>query len=182
MNQPHPISPLGPVKLAVTIDDMLLFRGVRVHPDYPQIRNAASIADALQAHGVRDVYAFCNTAPAEDDRDLLRVFDLWAERGHHVANHTHHHASINWLSADAYIEDIERSEAYIGRYLEHAPLRCFRYCMDMWGDTEAKRDAVRGFLDSSGYTPVPVSIGFHDVPWVIPHWRCLTAGDTDGLA
>jgi hypothetical protein len=67
----------------------------------------------LERHRASDVFAFSNTAPAEDDPELLRVFDHWVEQGHHVANHTHHHASINWVDAETYIGDIGESAAEI---------------------------------------------------------------------
>ena len=100
------------------------------------------MTQALKRHRATDVYAFSNTAPAEDDPELLRVFDHWVEQGHHVANHTHHHASINWVDAATYIGDIERTEAIIKRWAERAPRRYFRYCNDMWGDTAEKQEAV----------------------------------------
>ena len=50
----HPISPLGPVKLAITMDDMLLFRGVPVPKNYScrgiaRARQHALIAERLGA-------------------------------------------------------------------------------------------------------------------------------------
>ena len=33
----HPISPLGPVKLAITMDDMLMWRGVPVPKNYTSL-------------------------------------------------------------------------------------------------------------------------------------------------
>jgi peptidoglycan/xylan/chitin deacetylase (PgdA/CDA1 family) len=182
MDNPHPISPLGPVKMAITIDDMLLFRGVPTPPRYTPFGNARAISSALKSYGVRDVYAFSNTAPAEDDPELLKVFDFWVENGHHVANHTHHHASINWLDAATYVEDIERAEQFIGRWIACAPKRYFRFCMDMWGDTAEKREAVTGYLDRVGYTPVPVSIGFHDARWMAAYWRTVKRDDKEGIS
>lgn len=184
MNAAHaqPISPLGPVKLAVTMDDMLLFRGVPVPKGYTCFGIATAMTQALKSHGVTDTYAFSNTAPAEDDPELLRVFDHWVEHGHHVANHTHHHASLNWVDADTYIGDIERTEEIIRRWSSAAPKRYFRYCNDMWGDTAQKQDAVRAYLGKHGYTPVPVSVGFRDSRFQAAYWRTLKAGDSEGIA
>jgi peptidoglycan/xylan/chitin deacetylase (PgdA/CDA1 family) len=177
----QPMSPSGPLKLAITMDDMLLFRlGTPLPPRYSSLGIARAMTAALGAHA--GVYAFSNTAPAEDDPELLRVFDHWLEHGHHIANHTHHHASINWVDAKTYIGDIERAEAIIEPWLSRAPRRCFRYCMDMWGDTAEKRDAVQAYLTRAGYTAVPISIGFHDARWQTPYWRTLKAGDRDGAA
>jgi hypothetical protein len=40
----HPVSPLGPVKLAITMDDMLLFRGVPVPKNYSCLGIARALA------------------------------------------------------------------------------------------------------------------------------------------
>ena len=178
----RPISPLGPVKLAITMDDMLLFRGVPMPKNYSSLAIARAMTDALTRHRATDVYAFSNTAPAEDDPDLLRVFDHWVDHGHHVANHTHHHASINWVDADTYIGDIERTEEIIARWASRAPRRYFRYCNDMWGDTAEKQAAVGAYLARHGYTPVPVSVGFRDTRFHPAYWRTLKADDREGVA
>jgi peptidoglycan/xylan/chitin deacetylase (PgdA/CDA1 family) len=178
----HPISPLGPVKLAVTMDDMLLFRGVPMPKGYSSPAIAQSMTRALERHGASGVYAFSNTAPADENPELLRVFDHWVERGHHVANHTHYHASINWVDAPTYIEDIERTEKIISRWASLAPRRCFRYCPDMWGDTSEKAAEVGAYLSRHGYLPIPVSVGFRDTRFHPAYWRTLKAGDREGLA
>jgi peptidoglycan/xylan/chitin deacetylase (PgdA/CDA1 family) len=178
----HPISPLGPVKLAITMDDMLLFRGVPMPKGYSSVAIASAMTQALEHHGAKGVYAFSNTAPADEDPELLRVFDHWVEHGHHVANHTHYHASINWVEADTYIGDIERTEKIIARWAALAPQRCFRYCNDMWGDTAEKQATVGAYLARHGYTPVPVSVGFRDTRFHPAYWRTLKAGDREGVA
>ena len=178
----HPISPLGPVKLAITMDDLLLFRGVPMPKNYSSLGIARAMTSALTQHGASDVFAFSNTAPAEDDPELLRVFDHWTDQGHHVANHTHHHPSINWVDAATYIGDIERTEAIIARWAAKAPRRYFRYCMDMWGDTADKQAAVAAYLKRHGYTPVPVSVGFRDTRFHPAYWRTLKCDDREGIA
>lgn len=179
----HSISPLGPVRLAVTMDDMLLFRdGVPMPKGHSSLGIARSMTQALKRHRATDVFAFSNTAPAEDDPGLLRVFDHWVEQGHHVANHTHHHSSINWVDAATYIGDIERTEAIIKRWAERAPRRYFRYCNDMWGDSAEKQEAVAAYLARHGYTPVPVSVGFRDSRFQAAYWRTVKRDDRDGIA
>jgi len=177
-----PISPLGPVKLAITMDDLLLFRGAPYPPRYTPMGIVQSMTEALASHRVGGAYAFSNTAPAEDDPELLDVFGRWLEAGHHIGNHTHHHASLNWVDAKTYIGDIERAESMIARWLDRAPLRTFRFCMDMWGDTAEKRDAVQDYLARARYVGVPISIGFHDARYVTPYWRTLKRDDRDGAA
>lgn len=177
-----PVSPLGRLKIAITIDDMLLLRGVPMAVGHSVPSNIRAIISALRAHGVAGVYQFSNTAPIEDDPSLLGVFDTWVESGHHVANHTHNHPPLNWLDADAYARDIEKAEKYLGRYISRAPKRCFRFCMDLWGDTACKCSAILDKLGDMGYTPVPVSIGFHDIRWNAAYCRVLKRGSPDEAA
>jgi peptidoglycan/xylan/chitin deacetylase (PgdA/CDA1 family) len=96
-----PMSPLGPVKMAITVDDLFLFHGSPMPRGYDSHITARGLTKAFKSHGAKGVYAFSNTAPTENNTGLLRVFDHWVEEGHHVANHTHHHASLNWVDAKA---------------------------------------------------------------------------------
>jgi len=180
--QGHPISPLGKVKLAITMDDMLMWRGLPVPKGYTPLGIAQSMTKALEHHDATDVYAFSNTSPADDDPELLRVFDHWVERGHHVANHTHNHPSINWVDAQTYIGDIERTEEIIKRWSSLAPKRYFRYCNDMWGDTAEKQETVGAYLQQNGYIPVPVTVGFRDSRFAPAYWRSLKRDDKAGVA
>ena len=183
IREPHvPVSPLGRLKIAITIDDMLLLRGVPMAPGHSVPSNIRAMISALKAHRVAGVYQFSNTAPLEDDESLLKVFDLWVESGHHVANHTHNHPPLNWVDADTYARDIEQAEKYLGRYINQAPRRCFRFCMDLWGDTACKCDAILGKLEDMGYTPIPVSIGFHDIRWNAAYCRVLKRGSAEDAA
>lgn len=179
--QGHPISPLGKVKLAITMDDMLMWRGLPVPKGYSALGIAQSMTQALERHRATDVYAFSNTSPADDDPELLRVFDHWVEHGHHVANHTHNHPSINWVDAQTYIGDIERTEEIIKRWASLAPTRYFRYCNDMWGDTADKQEKVGAYLQKHGYIPVPVTVGFRDSRFAPAYWRSLKRDDKDGV-
>ena len=57
----HPISPLGPVKLAITMDDMLLFRGVpmpKTHTSLGIARAMNSAAEMLEAAGLTNVTTY----------------------------------------------------------------------------------------------------------------------------
>ena len=177
-----PISPLGPVKMAITFDDMLMWRGTPMPKQYSCLSIARKMTDALSHHHAAQVYAFSNTAPAEDDPELLRVFDHWVDQGHYVANHTHHHPSINWVDAKTYIDDIERNEQMISRWATQAPKRYFRFCNDMWGDTAEKQETVLHYLKTQGYTPVPVTVGFRDSRFHAAYWRTLKADDRQGLS
>ena len=175
-------SATGPIKLALTVDDLFQWKGTPELAGYPYQTIARRMTDAFNSHGAKGVYAFSNTAPVDDDRALNQVFDGWADAGHHIGNHTHHHASLNWLTPQNYIADIERTEALIGKWSDAAPTRYFRHCFDMWGDTAEKRDAVLAWLGRAGYAVAPISLWFYDAQFSLAYTRALIAGDETAKA
>jgi peptidoglycan/xylan/chitin deacetylase (PgdA/CDA1 family) len=172
----------GPIKIALTVDDLFQWKGVPELSGYPYQTIARRLTDAMGSHGVRGVYAFSNTAPVDDDRALSQVFDGWTEAGHHIGNHTHNHASLNWVTPKNYIADIEKTEALIARWSDAAPTRYFRHCFDMWGDTPAKRDEVLAWLGRAGYAVAPISLWFYDAQFSRPYARAIIAGDETAKA
>lgn len=169
------------IKLAITVDDLFLWRGTPMPEGYDASGIAKAIRVALARHRVSDVYAFSHTAPTEDDRTLFAVFDEWVAAGHHIANHSHHHANINWVSAQAYIDDIERSEALIAPWSSRAPVKYFRFCMDAWGSTPEKHEPVREYLRRQGYIPAPISNWFYDTEFLVPYWRAASCDDQEAV-
>ncbi|OUZ07344.1 hypothetical protein BHE97_17755 [Aeromicrobium sp. PE09-221] len=136
-----------------------------------------SILHAFETHGIEGVYLFSSTAPLEDDPSLARAHEMWTDAGHHIGNHGHAHASLNWADPDAFIEDVRRSERFLSPWLEQAPRKYFRFPMDMWGDPREKTDAVLRFLVSSGYMTAPATYWFYDAQFILPHTRAVTLGN-----
>ena len=177
----EPISPNGTVSVAVTIDDLFMWKGTPIPSTHSPLRTATDMVGAFANHGIKGVYSFSGTAPAEENRELFKVFDRWTEAGHYVSNHTHNHASLNWINAKKYIADIERTEEFIHPWASQAPTKFFRYCMDMWGDTREKHEAVEEYLMRSGYLSSPLSAWFYDHAWIVPHWRACKLADKDAI-
>ena len=178
----EPISPDGPLRLAISMDDLFLWPDMPLAPGYSHLGITQAMTRAMQRHGVTGAYAFSATTPAERQPDLYRVFDHWVEHGHHIANHTHHHANLNWVTVPAYVADIERTETLIEPWSSRAPTRYFRYCMDNWGNTPEKHAGVQAYLARHGFTAAPISLWFYDTEFLAPHWRALATGDTEGVA
>ncbi len=93
------------------------------------------------------------------DPTLYEVFDHWVETGHHVANHTHLHAGLNWVDALTYIADIEReSSSANGRPM---PRPIFFDVPWICGATRGRSATrVEAFLKSEGFTSSPLSAWF----------------------
>jgi hypothetical protein len=83
-----PISLLRKVRVALTVDDLLLWIGIPWATGYNPLAVARSVASAFERFGLKGVYAFSAIAPATGGPALLRVLDHWVETGHWISNHT----------------------------------------------------------------------------------------------
>jgi peptidoglycan/xylan/chitin deacetylase (PgdA/CDA1 family) len=166
-----PLSESGPVKVAVTVDDLFLWPEVGHQNGFTPASCSASLMRAFEANGVPDVYAFSATFALDDDPSLKSVLDDWCAAGHHIGGHTHFHACLNWLGAERYIEDIDQSHELIEPWVATAPTRYFRFAMDMYGDTQSKTDEVLTHLAQAGFMHAPISLWFYDTQFVFPYDR-----------
>lgn len=176
-----PTDELLPVEVAVTVDELLVWDGTPMPPGYTREKIVVSMVETLTKHRIDGVYAFAHTSPIDSDAGLKETLRHWTASGHHLGNHTHCHACLNWVSAKMYCDDIQRSEDVIGDLIEKAPSRYFRYTMDMSGQTEAKRGEVEDFLAANGYTNAPITAWFGDFAWIVPYTRASLNADTAAM-
>jgi len=177
-----PLSESGPVRVAITVDDLFLWPDVGHQNGYTPASCAASLRNAFAANGAGDVYAFSATFALDGDPSLAGVLDDWCAEGHHIGGHTHFHACLNWLGAERYIEDIDQSHELIEPWLANAPTRYFRFAMDMLGDTQSKTDDVMTHLARTGYMHAPISHWFYDTQFVFPYDRAKRLDKQDDCA
>ena len=178
----EPLSVRGPVKLAITVDDLFLWPDAGHQNGYSPASCGASLIRAFAANGVSAVYAFSATFALDGDPRLTSVLDKWCDAGHHVGGHTHFHTSLNWLGAKRYIEDLDQSHELIEPWVSQAPSRYFRFAMDMLGDTRSKTDEVMTHLAQTGFMHAPISHWFYDTQFVFPYDRAVSMGSSDDAA
>jgi peptidoglycan/xylan/chitin deacetylase (PgdA/CDA1 family) len=176
-----PISPHGPVEVAITVDELALWDGSPIPAGYSPASIVKTYTDTFAAHSVTGVYGFAHTYPFVKDPGLRDVLEHWVETGHHLGNHTQLHASLNWVDSTQYIDDIKRAEDDLGDLLTRAPSRLFRYAMDMSGPEEGRRGDVEDYLRVSGYTNAPITAWFGDFAWIAPYYRAKVNGDGEAL-
>jgi peptidoglycan/xylan/chitin deacetylase (PgdA/CDA1 family) len=175
------LSESGPVKLAVTVDDLFLWPEVGHQNGFSPASCSESLMRAFATNGVPAVYAFSATFALDDDPALTSVLDEWCATGHHIGGHTHFHACLNWLGAKRYIEDIDQSHELIEQWVAKAPTRYFRFAMDMLGDTQSKTNEVLTHLAQTGYMHAPISYWFYDTQFVFPYDRAKRLDKQDDL-
>lgn len=177
----EPLSEDGPVRVAITVDDLFQWPDCQHRNGYSAAGCSADLIRAFSANGVPDVYAFSATFALDDDPQLTSVLDDWCAAGHHIGGHTHFHACLNWLGAKRYIEDIDQSHELIEPWVNDAPTRYFRFAMDMLGDTQSKTDEVMTHLAQTGYMHAPITHWFYDTQFVFPYDRAKRLDRQDDL-
>lgn len=178
----QPLSKYGPVKMAITVDDLFLWPDVAHQNGYSPAGCSARLLRAFAANGVSNVYAFSASFALDGDPGLTSVLDDWCAAGHHIGGHTHFHTSLNWLGAKRYIEDIDQSHELIEPWVAKAPSRYFRFAMDMLGDTRSKTDEVMTHLAQTGFMHAPISYWFYDTQFVFPYDRAVRLDSSEDIA
>ncbi len=119
---------------------------------------ASKLLRALSAARVSQTAFFVNSARL-DTEGLQRV-GRYAAAGHLLANHTHSHPNVNAVSADDFIDDMQRAHNLL------LPLRgfwsAFRFPYLREGDTVEKRDRIREALRSMGYLNAYITVNNYD--------------------
>ncbi len=169
------------MRAAFTLDDLPVWP----HSAYPEGYTAGSICEALvralDENGIGGVYAYSNSLPLLENPELSNVLDSWVAAGHHVANHTHSHPTLNEISADRYIEDIDLADLHLKPWISKAPERYFRYTYNLWGNTDDKRERVKAHLDELGYKVAEVTTFLYEWRWNAAYEKCLGKDDQAGI-
>jgi peptidoglycan/xylan/chitin deacetylase (PgdA/CDA1 family) len=106
---------------------------------------------ALRKAGVRQAVFFANpgrVSGTDGDEGRIAAF---VRAGHVLANHSFSHPHLKSTTAEAYLADIDKAEAWLKIRAGHRPW--FRYpFLDEGGPDKPKRDAVRAGLKTRGLT------------------------------
>jgi peptidoglycan/xylan/chitin deacetylase (PgdA/CDA1 family)/ketosteroid isomerase-like protein len=163
--------------LLVTVDDLPI-AGKSPDPAERERITTALLA-ALAKHDIRAVglVTWSNVRRPSDEKLLER----WLAAGHELGNHTHGHLDYTRTESSVYIADVERGRAELAAFLAKPgarraaggrtqPLRFFRFSYLREGDTPAKLQAMRDYLQKSGQRNLAVTIDnsdwSFDTPWV----------------
>jgi peptidoglycan/xylan/chitin deacetylase (PgdA/CDA1 family) len=104
---------------------------------------------ALKEAGVQQVAFFVNPDRVNiGDGDEARL-QAYVAAGHVLANHTFSHPRLGRTSAEAYLADIDKAEAFLKGRPGYRPWFRFPF-LDEGGPDKAKRDAVRAGLKARG--------------------------------
>lgn len=170
------------MKLAFTIDDLPLWPNSYPPEGYTAAGIVEAILEALDRHGLEQVYAFSNSWALLKHPELTSLMDRWVGAGHHIGNHTHSHPELNDVSAERYIEEIDLAEEHLAPWLSKAPKRYFRHTLNYWGNTEEKLTKVKEHLDERGYMVAEATSFLYEWEWNRAYKNFLEVDDKDSIA
>jgi len=146
-------------QFSITMDDFHWQDAVKLTPTE---RNQA-ILDTLNANSIKAaLFVIGRNIDSDEGKQLLSP---WDKAGHLIGNHTYSHRNYNASGTviEEYQQDILRAESLLKDFPRFR--KYFRFPLLKEGDTAAKRDAMRKFLDRNGYRNGHVTIDNSD--WVI---------------
>ena len=136
-----------------------------------------SILATLQREKMPPVYGFVNGFRVAQYPYQIQILEAWHAAGEPLGNHTWSHPELDKLSAEQYEADIAKNEQLLRKVDPGADWHWFRYPFLEEGNTVAKREAVRGWLQTHQYQVAEVSMDFQDYLWNEPYARCAAKHD-----
>lgn len=144
-----------PKRIALSFDDVPRQPGAFLTPE----QRTQGILSGLAAAGVRGAAFFVTTGNLDKPQGKGGVERIMMyETGSHViANHSHGHRRLSQVSAEEYLEDVDRAAAWLKNRPNSRPW--FRYpFLDEGRADKAKRDSVRAGLAKRGLLNAYVTV------------------------
>lgn len=134
-------------RIALTFDDAPRGRGAFLSPQ----QRAVLLVAALKTAKVRQAAFFVNPGnlATEDGKKGEAQLARYVAAGHVIANHSFSHPALTDRSADDYLADIDRADAWLRTRPGFRPWFRFPFLNEGRAD-KAKRDAVRAGLAARG--------------------------------
>lgn len=174
-----PVLALAPLQVAFTFDDLPAHGPLPPGMARPAV--VTSILATLKSEHLPPVYGFINGFRVARYPYQIHILQAWRDAGNPLGNHTWSHPELDKLSAAEYERDIARNEPMLQQLEPQGGWRWFRYPFLEEGNTVAKREQVRAWLEGHHYRIAEVSIDFQDYLWNEPYARCAAKGDTHAI-
>jgi peptidoglycan/xylan/chitin deacetylase (PgdA/CDA1 family) len=154
-------------EIAITIDDLpFVGSGTSTPANLKRTQDRfMAIVNALIDNQVPATGFVIGGAIAKNEWELL---DAFRNQGLSLGNHTYTHRSLNGMSADKYIADIERADTKLAAIMTEPKYFRFPYLAEGNG---AKKEKVFEYLTEHQYTVAPVTIDSKDYQFNAQFYR-----------
>ena len=166
--------------MAITVDDLPTHGPLA--PGLTRLGIATRMIDVLRKHAAPGVYGFVNGSQLVGAPENAAILRAWGQAGLRFGNHTFSHLDLTRSSVAEYVADIERNERVLAEWSSPHGRKYFRYPYLHEGDVRSKRDAVRQWLGTHGYTIAQVTVYFADWAWNDAYARCVARDDREAIA
>ncbi|HET9640361.1 MAG TPA: polysaccharide deacetylase family protein [Allosphingosinicella sp.] len=136
-----------PKRIALSFDDVPRRPGAFLTPD----QRTQGILSGLAAAGVKQAAFFVTTGNLDkpEGRGGEERIMMYSGAGHLIANHSHAHRRLSQISAEDYLEDVDRASVWLRNRPGSRPWFRFPF-LDEGRADKAKRDSVRAGLAARG--------------------------------
>lgn len=154
-------------QIAITIDDLpFVGSGTNTPGNLKRTQERfMAIVNTLVENQVPATGFIIGGAIAKNEWDLLESF---RNNGLSLGNHTYKHRSLNGMSAEKYIEDIEHADKILSPVMTEPKFFRFPYLAEGNGE---KKQQVKDFLVAHHYTIAPVTIDSKDYEFNAKFYR-----------
>jgi peptidoglycan/xylan/chitin deacetylase (PgdA/CDA1 family) len=171
--------------VAITIDDLPCANCAPVGPDGSPRHGVLEATNerliARLASAKIPVTGFVVTQTADQAGTAEHhALELWLDAGFDLGSHSYSHPNFADISEAEMEAEISRADATLKPMLaaKGRKLQFFRFPYNDTGDTQAKHDAVAGFLRDHGYQVATCTMEASDYVFAAAYARALGANDT----
>jgi peptidoglycan/xylan/chitin deacetylase (PgdA/CDA1 family) len=174
-----PDQPLGPTKVAITLDD--LPSGTSEFPaPLSRIEALREIIKALKTNRIQP-YGFANGNFMEIDPGQKNILQMWLAANYPLGNHTYNHLDLDLVGVKVFLNDIAKEDDLLAAFEPSAygirTRRVFRYPYLSEGTTPEMREAVHSYLSANRYRVAEVTTDYNDWAWSVAFDRCTAQQD-----
>jgi peptidoglycan/xylan/chitin deacetylase (PgdA/CDA1 family) len=169
------------IEVAITVDDLPYVGDYEKNPTTSKLQTVQRMLDVFKKHHLTEIYGFINGYRVDNEQSR-EILQLWVQSGPLLGNHTYSHMDLVSHSANTYIQDIQKNDPILIKFMGNKNYHYFRYPYLREGNTEAKREAVRDYLLNHHYQIAEVTMDFWDYLWNVPYERCLKQKNQNAIA
>jgi peptidoglycan/xylan/chitin deacetylase (PgdA/CDA1 family) len=141
----------------------------------------ASILATLHREHMPPIYGFVNGFRVAQYPYQIHILEAWHAAGEPLGNHTWSHPEFDKLTLPQYEADITRNEPLLRKVDPNGDWHWLRYPFLEEGNTIARREQLRTWLQQHGYRIAEVSMDFQDYNWNPPYARCAARHDAAAI-